>query len=85
MSLIITGEDVVGLGTRLRAGTSGVRIPAGLRHLSFLQIVQTSSGTHPASYSMAPEFFHWEESSRDVKLTPDLRLVQKSKITLFPL
>jgi len=59
VSLIGIREGVVSLETRLRAGPSGVRIPAGLRNLSFLQIVQTSSGIHPAYYSMVPGFFPW--------------------------
>ena len=36
----------------LWAGRSGVQIPAGVRHFSLLQNVWTSSGAHPAPYSM---------------------------------
>ena len=39
--------------TRLRAGGFGVRIPAGVRDFSLLQIVQTGSGPHPASCSVS--------------------------------
>jgi len=38
--------------TRLKAGQSGVWIPAGARNLSFLQNTQTDYGAHPPSYSM---------------------------------
>jgi hypothetical protein len=37
----------------LRAGCSGVRIPIGARNFSH-HYVQTSSGAHPASYTMGP-------------------------------
>jgi hypothetical protein len=47
-----TGGRAVCVVTRLRNAQSGVRIHAGARHLSRLQNVQTSSGAHPASYSM---------------------------------
>lgn len=58
MSLIRIRDSEVTLGTRLRTGPSGVRILVGLRNLSFLQIVQTTSGTHSASCSMVPGFSH---------------------------
>ena len=37
--------------TRIYAGRSGVQISAGAIELSLLQNMQTSSSTHPASYS----------------------------------
>jgi hypothetical protein len=43
---------VVGIATRLRAGRSGVRIPAEARGFPHLQNVRTDSRAHPASYSM---------------------------------
>jgi hypothetical protein len=42
----------IGIVTRLQAGGSGVRIPEGERDFSLLQNIQSSSGAHPASYSM---------------------------------
>lgn len=42
--------------TRLPVGESVVRIPAGGRNFSLIQIVQTCSGVHPASFSMSAEF-----------------------------
>ena len=39
--------------TRLRAGQSGVRSPAGGDNFSVLQTDQTGSGAHPASCSMS--------------------------------
>jgi hypothetical protein len=36
----------------LRAGWSGVRVPAGARNFSFHHRVQTGSGAHPAYYAM---------------------------------
>ena len=44
-----TAVDVV---TRLRGARYGVRIPAGAKHFSPLQNVQTGAGAHPASYSI---------------------------------
>jgi hypothetical protein len=38
--------------TGLRAGRSGVRIPAGARDISFYQNAQTSSGAPPAFVSI---------------------------------
>ena len=43
---------MVGVVTRLRAGHTAVRIPAGARGFSLLQNVQIGSGAHPATYSM---------------------------------
>jgi hypothetical protein len=42
----------VSIVTGLRAGLSGVRIPAGARDLSFYQNAQTSSGAPPAFISI---------------------------------
>ena len=44
---------VVGIATRLQAGGFKVQIPVGARYTSLPQNVQTGSGTHPTSYSMA--------------------------------
>ena len=45
-------DNVIGMVTRLQAGLSEVRVPAGTKDLRLLQNVQTCSGVHPASYSM---------------------------------
>jgi hypothetical protein len=45
-------SSVIGIGTTLLGGPSGVQILAGLRDFSVLQNIQTGSGTHAASYSM---------------------------------
>jgi hypothetical protein len=44
--------SVVSLETKLRTGWLSVGIPAEKRGFSLLQNFQTSSGAHPASYSM---------------------------------
>jgi hypothetical protein len=44
--------SVVGIGTRLRDGRSGVRILVGTRDMSLLQNVQTGCGAHPTSCSV---------------------------------
>jgi hypothetical protein len=46
-------DTAVGIITRLRAGRFVVHILAGTRDISLLQVVQTASGAHPASYSAA--------------------------------
>ena len=59
----VTGDDncvlyrttlrtVFGTVTILWGSQHAVRIPAGARHFSLLQNVQTGSGAHPASHSM---------------------------------
>ena len=45
-------DSVVVIVTRLRAGQSAVRTPAGARDFSLLENVQTGSEVHQASYSM---------------------------------
>jgi hypothetical protein len=45
-------DNVIDMVTRLQAGPSEVRIPAGTKDLRLLQNVQTCSGVHPASYSV---------------------------------
>jgi hypothetical protein len=45
-------SSILSIVSRLRTGGSGVQIPIGARHFSLLQNVLTSSGPHPASYSM---------------------------------
>lgn len=45
-------DSVVSLVTKPQAGQSGAWTPAGVRDLSLLQSVHTSSGAHPISYSM---------------------------------
>jgi hypothetical protein len=47
---------VVCIGTRLRAGRSGVRIRVGARDFSRLYNVQTGSRGYPACYSMGIGF-----------------------------
>jgi hypothetical protein len=52
-------DSVVIIVTRVRAGRSGVRIPAGTRDFSLLRNVQTGFGAHSPFYSMGtgPGFF----------------------------
>jgi hypothetical protein len=45
-------DCVVDIESRVRAGRSGVRIPAGARDLFLLQNVQTASGANPAFCSL---------------------------------
>ena len=42
----------IGVVTRLQAGRSGVRFPAGERDFYVLENSQTGSGAHPVCYSM---------------------------------
>jgi hypothetical protein len=39
-------DSIVDIGSRLRDGRSGVRIPTSVRDFSFLPNTQTGSGTH---------------------------------------
>ena len=48
---------MVSIAIRLRAKWSSVQILVGTRSLSLLQNVQTSSGAHPAFYSMSTSLF----------------------------
>ena len=54
----------VGVVTRPRCARSGVRIPAGPKHLSPLRNVQTGVMAHPASYSTGTTvpFREWDGS-----------------------
>jgi hypothetical protein len=45
-------KSAVGVVTRLWAAPSGVPFPAGIRNSSGLQMVQTSCGVHPVSFSI---------------------------------
>jgi hypothetical protein len=54
-----------GTGTSLRVGPSGVQIPVWSRDVSFLQNVQTGSGTHPAIYTSATGFFPRDDGGRN--------------------
>ena len=45
-------SSIFGIVTRLRVGQSRVQMPVWARDLSFLQNVQTGSGTHLAKYSV---------------------------------
>jgi hypothetical protein len=49
-------DSVIGIVTRLRAGWTGVQVPAGARDFLFSKTVQTSSGGHPTSFSMGTGF-----------------------------
>ena len=53
---------------RLRAGRTGVQIPAGIRDICHLQIVQTGSGAHPTPIKWVPVFFCQGYSGRSVML-----------------
>jgi hypothetical protein len=57
---------------RLRAGWSGVRVPAEAKNFSLHHRVQIGSGTHTASYP-------WGQSGPGVKLTIHLHVVPRSK------
>jgi hypothetical protein len=59
---------------RLRAGWSGIRVPAGGGNFS-LHRVQTSSGAHPASYPMGTR-----GSFPGMKLTTHIHLVPRSRL-----
>jgi hypothetical protein len=51
---------VVGIENGLRPGLFRVRIPIGARDFSRLEMVQTVSEVHLASYSMSTDaFYHW--------------------------
>jgi hypothetical protein len=45
-------DSSVGAVTRLRDGRSGFRIPVTVRNFRFRQMIQTSYGADPSSYSM---------------------------------
>jgi len=62
----------VGKATRLRIRQSCVRIPARAEDYSFLQTTQTSSGTHPISYSLHTGVLSHGPSGRVVTLTTHL-------------
>ena len=66
--------------TRLRAGRSGVRIPAQTTDLSHLHMVQTNSGVHSASYSIRNGVVSRGQSSQGVKLTTHFRLVPRLRM-----
>ena len=61
--------------TRLWAGWSWVRIPAGTRDLSLLQSIQTGSGSHPVSYWMGTGVLSVGWSGWCTKMTAHLHLV----------
>jgi len=48
-------DSIVNVVTGLRTGQSRVHILAGSRDLSLLQNFETSSGVHPAFYSVGDE------------------------------
>jgi len=47
------------------------------RDIILLQIIQTASGTHPASYSTAIWVLSWIQSGKDVMLTTCLHLAPR--------
>jgi hypothetical protein len=47
----------------LRAGRFVVRIPVALGDLYFLKKAQTSSGGHPANYSVGTEVLSWGKAA----------------------
>lgn len=66
---------VVGRVTSLQFWLSGFQIPAGANSFSPIQNVQTTSGAHPAPYSMSTGILPSEFSGRIVKLTSYLHVV----------
>lgn len=77
--ILFTAYSVVGIKTRLQAGRSRVRIPAGSRDFSLLQDVQSSSGYDLASYPMGnrDSFLEVNRPGREtdrVQLLPRLRM-----------
>jgi hypothetical protein len=69
-----TGSSV-GIGTELRAGRSGDRIPVGA---NFSAPVQTGPGTHPASCTMGTGSFPRVKCGRGVLLTTHPLLASRS-------
>ena len=69
------------------AGRSGVQIPVWATDVSILQIVQTSSGAHPASYSMrtGASHFHLLPKIRLSGAIPLLHHVHRLHLNLFTL
>ena len=80
---------MVRVATRSQAGRSGVRILVRVRNFSLLQNVQTSSGTHAASYLIGSMLISQKNSGQVVTLTTDLNLVpglrMSGAIPLLPL
>jgi hypothetical protein len=48
---------LVGIGTKLRAGWSGIPVPVGVEHCSSHQNLKTVCGANSASHSFGTEFF----------------------------
>ena len=48
-------RSIFSIVSRLRAGRSGVQIPAGARDISLIQNVQANCGAHPLSCSLSTE------------------------------
>jgi hypothetical protein len=74
---IFINVQTFGIETKLRAGRTGVRIPAGTRDLSLLQNVYTCSGAHLACYSVGTGVIYWGKRGRCMKLTTHLDLAPK--------
>jgi len=68
-------------GDYATAGRSTVRIPLEATNISLLHNVQTGSGAHPTSYSMGTGFISWEQTGGSVKLTTDLHLVPRLRMS----
>jgi hypothetical protein len=70
-SLIFVTRITVDTASRLLAG----QLPVEARDYSFIYTVQTSNGTHRASYSMRTEgLYHRGLSGRGLKLTTHLHI-----------
>jgi hypothetical protein len=67
-----SGNSVVAIVTKLRAGQCGFRIPAMGREFPLLQDVQTVTATHPVSYSVGSggPFLGREIAWHDANLSP---------------
>jgi hypothetical protein len=72
--------------TRLQAGPSGVRIPSGVRNLSFLPKVQTCSVAHTLSYTMVNEAFALgiKQKGRDADHSPTSSAEVRNQRPLLP-
>jgi len=72
---------VLCIATKQRTGRFGVRILLATRDFSLFQNAQTFSGAHPDSYWVVTEFMSQGKSGRGVKLTSDLHLLPRLRLS----